>query len=134
MTLVVDASALLLGLLGTSTEHRGLRRRLSSEECHAPHLVDAEVGSVLRRRVMRGELSPADAEGLLGAAPPLIDHRHDMTGRLALAAWSLRDNLSFSDALYVALAQALTCTLLTADARLLRTPGLACTVELIGPT
>ncbi len=133
-TLVIDASALLFVLLGSSIEHRTLRRRLTTEVCHAPHLIDAEVGNVLRRQVLRGELSPADAEQLLVAAGPLIDHRHDMTESLGLSAWALRENLTFDDALYAALANLVSAPLVTADARLARSPGLPCTVELIGST
>lgn len=132
MTLVLDASALVHSLLGASAEHRVLRRRVATEVCHAPHLIDAEVGNVLRRRVLRDELSPSDARDLLVAAGPLVDHRHEMTGALALAAWSLRGQLTFYDALYAALAHGLGVPLLTGDARLSRAPGLPCAVELIG--
>jgi predicted nucleic acid-binding protein len=48
-------------------------------------------------------------------------------------AWQLRDNLSFYDALYVALAEGLGAPLLTLDARLTRAPGLRTEVELVGP-
>ena len=130
MAIVVDASALVLGVLGRSPTHRSLRLRLAGETCHAPHLLDAEIGSVLRRRTLRGELAPAVAESLLLAAAPLIDHRHGLTPSIARAAWALRDNLSFYDALYVALAQALSIPLLTADLRLSRSPALPCEVEL----
>lgn len=41
--------------------------------------------------------------------------------------WELRDNVSAHDASYVALAGMLDCALLTADARLTRTPGMRCT-------
>ncbi len=97
-----------------------------------PHLIDAEVGNVLRRRVLRGELSAADGEVLLGAAVPLIDHRYEMTGSLARAAWELRENLTFYDALYAALAQALDAPLLTCDERLGRASGPPCAVEVVG--
>ncbi|MHB1516740.1 MAG: type II toxin-antitoxin system VapC family toxin [Acidimicrobiales bacterium] len=132
MAFVVDASALAFCLLGTSPGHRALRRRLAADTCHAPHLVDAEIGNVLRRQVLRGELPAPDAQALLLAATPLIDHRYEMTGRLGHAAWALRENLSFYDALYVALAQALSVPLLTGDGRLSRAPGLPCAVELTG--
>ena len=52
-------------------------------------------------------------------------------GPLATAAWALRDNVTYYDALYVALAARLGYPLLTADARLARAPGLPCAVELI---
>jgi predicted nucleic acid-binding protein len=129
VAVVVDASALAYALLGQAPQAAVLRDRLRSEECHAPHLIDAEVGNVLRRRVVRREVTPADAEVLLAAAPTLVDHRYEMTGGLALAAWTRRDNLTFYDALYVALAEALSVPLLTADNRLRRTPALRCVVE-----
>jgi predicted nucleic acid-binding protein len=129
VALVVDASAMVIALLGRSAEAAALRRRLGAEVCHAPHLIDAEVGNVLRRRVLRGDLAAADAETLLHLGAPLIDHRHRMTGALAGAAWALRENVSFYDGLYAALAAALAIPLLTADARLSGAPGLGCVVE-----
>ncbi|MGH9188614.1 MAG: hypothetical protein ACRD0Q_01050 [Acidimicrobiales bacterium] len=48
----------------------------------------------------------------------------------ASALGALRENLSVYHALYVALAQALSAPLLTADARLSRAPQLPCEVEL----
>ena len=101
------------------------------EVCHAPHLVDAEVGNILRRRVLRGFLSGSEGESLLGDAAALVDHRHQMTGGLALAAWELQGNLTFYDALYAALAQALGVPLLTCDESMARSPGIRCSVELL---
>jgi predicted nucleic acid-binding protein len=130
--LVIDASGMVIALLGRSSEAAALRRRLGAEVCHAPHLIDAEVGNVLRRHVLRGDLAAADAEALLHLSGPLVDHRHQMTGALARAAWALRQNVSFYDGLYVALAVALTVPLVTADGRLSRAPGLGCGVEQVG--
>jgi predicted nucleic acid-binding protein len=45
--------------------------------------------------------------------------------------WELRDNLSAYDASYVALAELLDCSLLTADARLSRAPGIRCSITLV---
>ena len=45
--------------------------------------------------------------------------------------WELRDNLSAYDASYVALAELLDCSLLTADARLSRAPGVRCPITLV---
>ena len=73
--------------------------------------------------VPRGALAAADAEALLHASVPLVDHRHEMTGALATAAWALRSNVTFYDGLYVALAVALAAPLLTADERLSRAPA-----------
>jgi predicted nucleic acid-binding protein len=45
--------------------------------------------------------------------------------------WELRDNLSPYDASYVALAELLGCSLLTADGRLSRAPCLRCPVTVV---
>jgi predicted nucleic acid-binding protein len=45
--------------------------------------------------------------------------------------WQLRDNLTAYDATYVALAEALSCELVTADARLARAPGPACPITVV---
>jgi predicted nucleic acid-binding protein len=56
-----------------------------------------------------------------------VPHRH-----LIDRAWELRDNVSFYDGLYVALAEALDAPLLTLDGKLSRASGLRTEVELIG--
>ena len=61
----------------------------------------------------------------------LIDHRYPHTGPLGELAWTWRHNLSFYDALYVALAVALDLPLMTADVRLSRAPGLPGVIELV---
>jgi predicted nucleic acid-binding protein len=132
MAFVIDASGMVLALLGRSPDAVALRSRFRTEDCHAPSLVDAEVGNVLRRSVLRKELAAEDAEALLAACWPLVDYRHEMTGSLAKAAWALRENVSFYDALYAALAGALAVPLVTADVRLAKAPGLRCAVNLMG--
>ncbi|MGH3544473.1 MAG: type II toxin-antitoxin system VapC family toxin [Mycobacteriales bacterium] len=130
-TLVVDASALVIAVVGTSPEAASLRRCLATDQCHAPHLIDAEVGNVLRRRELAGVLSPATAVLALQSLPELVEHRYPHTGTLAVAAWQLRGSVTFYDALYVALAVALGAPLITSDARLSRAPKLPCTIELV---
>jgi predicted nucleic acid-binding protein len=132
MTLVVDASALVLATTEDTREAETLRARLTRDSCHAPHLIDAEYGNVLRRKVLRAEISVALAETLLELAPWLIDQRHDHRGPLGRTAWTLRANLTFYDALYVALAGALDAVLVTADARLAAAPHLPCAVDVVG--
>ena len=131
MTLVVDASAVAHAVLRRTPDARALRQRLAGGTCHAPHLHDAELGNIVRRYVLRGELDPAQAPSQLLGGLALIDVRHALSDGLALAAWDLRDTVTFYDATYVALAYSLGVTLLTADARLARAPGLPCEVELV---
>lgn len=128
--LVLDASALVALLLSADGVRTSWRDRLVDDEVHAPHLIDAEFGNVLRRLVRTGRLTPQVSRLLLGFSPLFIDVRHAHTG-LVEVAWSLRDNLTFYDALYVALATGLSAPLVTADARLTRTAGLPCRVELL---
>lgn len=128
---VLDASALVLALAGKDENADELRTRLPAMRRHAPHLIDAEVGNVLRRHERAGLLSRAEAEAALRASRALVDHRYPHAGALAERAWTLRDNLSFYDALYVALATTLDVPLFTCDARLRAAPRLPCPVELV---
>jgi predicted nucleic acid-binding protein len=80
--------------------------------------------------VRAGDISANRALLALRAARGLIKFRYTHAGCLAESAWRWRDNLSFYDALYVALAARLEIPLVTGDSRLAKAPGLACTVEL----
>jgi len=128
---VLDASALALVLGGKSDAASTLRARLAGVRRHAPHLIDAEVGNVLRRHERAGRLSTEEAAQGLRAAAVLIDHRYPHVGPLGELAWIWRHNLSFYDALYVALSVSLDLPLVTADTRLSRAPGLPCAIELV---
>lgn len=128
---VIDASALVLALAGKSKATGKLRARLPGVRRHAPYLIDAEVGSVLRRHEHARLLTSREAYTALRALRGLVDHRYPHAGVLAERAWALRQNLSFYDALYVALAGHLGVPLLTGDTRLSRAPGLPCETELV---
>jgi predicted nucleic acid-binding protein len=128
---VLDASALVLALNGKTEEAGRLRSRLPGMRLHAPHLIDAEVGSVLRRHEQAKLISTEEAGTALRATRVLIHHRYPHAGPLSQLAWTWRENLSFYDALYVALAVRLGAPLLTGDARLTRSPRLSCDVELV---
>lgn len=56
---VLDASVAVLALAGNSDSARELREVLGRTQLHAPDLIDAEVGSVLRRTVVGGGMGPA---------------------------------------------------------------------------
>lgn len=73
---VLDASAMVLALSGKTTEAAALRKQLVGARTHAPHLIDAEVGNVLRRHERQGLLSPEEALLALRAAPAVVDHRY----------------------------------------------------------
>lgn len=61
----------------------------------------------------------------------LIGRRYPHTGPVGDSAWALRHNLTFYDALYVALASQLGVPLLTSDERVTHTAALPCAVELV---
>ena len=96
----------------------------------APHLIDAEVGHVLRRAVVRRELGPEAAQGALFDLARFPLRRAAHVGLLD-RAWALRENVSFYDALYVALAERLDEPLLTLDARLASAHGVLAEVVVI---
>jgi predicted nucleic acid-binding protein len=128
---VVDASAAVSALARKDAVGIAVRSRIAGAICHAPHLVDAEVGHVLRRAERAGRLSTKTARTALAALPAVIDHRYPHTGRLAATAWELRHTITFYDGLYVALATVLDLPLLTTDQKLAKAPGLPCAVELV---
>ncbi|BDB43421.1 MULTISPECIES: type II toxin-antitoxin system VapC family toxin [Mycobacterium] len=129
---VIDASALVLSLVGKTAAADALRQRLPQMRRHAPHLIDAEVGNVLRRHERAGLISAREAETALRMLDALVDNRYPHAGMLARRAWEMRHHVSFYDELYAALAGHLDIPLLTADARLDRAAGLACRVEVVG--
>jgi predicted nucleic acid-binding protein len=84
----------------------------------------------LRRLVLADRLPEQHALQALATSQRLGLRRHS-SRHLWPRAWELRTNLTAYDALYVALAEQLGATLLTADARAARAPGLLCGVELM---
>lgn len=128
---MLDASALVLALGGKTEAASALRARLAGGRRHAPHLIDAEVGNVLRRHEREARLSPDEALTALRAGRVLVNHRYAVVGPLRETAWTLRHSLSFYDALYVALAGLLELPLITGDVRLSRAPDLPCAIELV---
>jgi predicted nucleic acid-binding protein len=126
VTLVVDASAITELLLGRAAAERvELHLREHGFELHAPHLLDVEVLSALRRVVAAGAASAARAGEALD---DLADLPIERWPHIALVAriWELRENFSPYDATYLALAETVgeaPVPVLTADARLARAAG-----------
>lgn len=127
--MVLDASGAVELLLNTASG-RKLRTRLADEDeiVHVPHLIDLEIAQVLRRYALHRALD--DRAGALALQrwrdfdveryphEPLLDR-----------VWQLRANVSAYDAVYIALAEALSTILVTGDRKLAGVPGLAVTVE-----
>lgn len=124
--IVLDASAAVLALLNDGDA----RRSLATETVAVPYLADSEVVNTVRARLLRGEVGADDAGAALARWARLGLRRFAVVGLLA-RIWELRDNLTAYDATYVALAEALACELVTADARLARAPGPTCTIIVV---
>lgn len=124
--IVVDASAAIAALL----HDNAARRMLAAEQLHVPHLIDAEIASGLRRMVAGSEIAPDMGWAALDVWRHMGMIRYPAFGVLD-RVWQRRDKLSADDACYVALAEQLGCTLLTADARLARAPGITCPVTVV---
>lgn len=119
-TLVVDASA-MVDLLLRNRNGEVLRPHLDGAELHTVAHLDAEVFSALARLHRGGTLSVDAVDVRLRAMSRLNMLRLPITGALLQEAWTLRNNITARDALYVALARRLRGRLLTTDARLART-------------
>lgn len=98
----------------------------------APHLIDAEVGQALRRRVAARKLRDDHALDALSRFARLPLRRIVHTGLLD-RAWQLRHNFSFYDGIYVALAEQLEMPLLALDLRLARATADATSIRVITP-
>jgi len=113
--LVVDASALVEVLLGTELAPKiEVEIPQPEAELHTPALCDVEVASALRRALLGGRLEEGRARLALRdlADLPLTRHGHQL---LLARALELRHNFSAYDAIYVALAERLGASLVTAD-------------------
>jgi predicted nucleic acid-binding protein len=128
--IVVDASILAPALADDAGDGERARAAIASDELAAPHLIDLEVTSVIRRAVLRGDIPAERARQAVRdlAEVPIARFVHyPLLGRI----WELHASLTPCDATYVALAELLDASLVTADARLARAPGAMCEFALI---
>lgn len=125
--IVVDASAVLEVLVGEPNEALVLRLA-RADALHAPHLLDTAVLHVLRRLEHRGELDPTQVESARLRFDKLAVDRYPHRP-FSDRVWALRPALTAYDATYVALAEALGATLVTADHRLAAASGTGVTIE-----
>lgn len=129
--IVIDASV-LANVVGDDASAGALARRRLEEAgaASAPDLVDVETVSVLRRRWLKGDLTDDRFRSAVDDLLALPITRFP-TGSLMLRAFELRANVTAYDACYVALAEALECTLVTSDQRLASAPTIGCSTEVL---
>jgi len=128
--LIVDASCLYEVVADTQRADEVRARLLRDSDHAAPSVIDVEVISVIRRDHLSGRL---DMTAAAQAVADLRDWPGERFGHRPLLdrAWELRGSLRAWDAFYVALAEAMQATLITSDARLSRSPGPRCGIEVV---
>ncbi len=126
MTVVVDASVVVAALVDGGRNGQWAESVLLADPLVAPALMPAEVGNVLRRAWLAGDLSEdvaAQAHAdLLALRAKLLPYEP-----FALRIWDLRATLTAYDAWTVAVAEILDVPLATLDRRMTRAPGPRCT-------
>jgi predicted nucleic acid-binding protein len=129
--IVTDASVIVTSLADDGPDGDFARDRLNGERLTAPHLIDVEVVSAWRRLVANGQIDGRRAQLAMN---DLSDLRIDRVPHAPLLerAWELRQNLTIYDGVYIALAERLDVTLVTADVRLAQAPGARCGIEVLG--
>lgn len=131
--IVVDASILSNALADDGADGATARNRLTDAgQLAAPDLINVETVAVLRKRWLAGDLPD---QRFFDAIDDLedLDLARYPTLPLMRRAFDLRANVTAYDATYVALAERLDCTLLTADQRLATAPTITCVVDVLHP-
>ena len=118
--IVLDASV-TVELLTNGPLSDSLRHDLAAleESFIAPHLLDVEVVSALRRLAAGGRIDAHRSRQFLEDLALLPAERYSHVPLLE-RIWELRHNFTAYDAAYIALAEATDATLYTADEKLLR--------------
>lgn len=128
--LVVDASVIAPAVADGGVDGDLCRAAIASQVLLAPDLLRVEVLSVIRRHTASGGLTKAQADTAVDdlLALPITVYP---TEPLLRRCWALRGSVTAYDACYVALAETLNVTLLTADAKLANAPGPRCQISVI---
>lgn len=131
--IVVDASILANALADDGADGAKARNRLTdAAPLAAPDLIDVETVAVLRKRWIADDLTDQRFSDAIEDLEDLDLTRYPMLP-LMRRAFELRANVTAYDATYVALAERLHCTLLTADQRLAIAPTITCPVDVLHP-
>lgn len=122
--LVIDASVVVAALVDSGAGGQWSERQLTNTLA-APHLVMVEVTNILRKAMLKGELSTEAGSAAYAdlLALPIELFPFDL---VSARVWELRDNLTAYDATYVALAELFEAPLATLDNRLVNATGPRC--------
>ena len=129
--IIVDASVLANAIADDRADGDRARSEMrSAGDLAAPDLVDVDTVAVLRRRWLAGSLTARRFRTGIEDLEVLELERYP-TLPLMRRAYELRHNLTAYDASYIALAELLSCDLLTADRRLAAAPGPSCPIRVL---
>lgn len=128
---VLDASAAVAAFAEQTGRGSRLLTRISEAgEISVPAHYYVEAANALRGLERGGVL---DTPAMLGSLRDLSDlavTEYSVVGPLLDRAIELRANATVYDALYIALAEQLECSVVTADTKLAAIPGIRCSVEI----
>ena len=129
--IVIDASVLanVVGDDGSDGQRARLEFRIAGDVA-APDLADIETVAVLRKRWIAGTVSDQRFAAAVDDLEQLDIDRYPAL-RFMRRAYELRANVTVYDSAYVALAEALSCELLTADQRLANASGPRCAIRVL---
>jgi predicted nucleic acid-binding protein len=129
--IVIDASVLanVVGDDGSDGQRARLEFR-NARDVAAPDLADVETVAVLRKRWIAGAVSDQRFAAAVDDLGQLDIDRYPAL-RFMRRAYELRANVTVYDSAYVALAEALSCELLTADQRLANASGPRCAIRVL---
>lgn len=126
--MVFDASVLVDALVVAGPAGDAARAALQGRSIlQVPTIFAAEVTSALRSLLLRAEISPGRARAAVLQVRTLRTLQYPFEP-FSARVWALRDNLTVYDAWYVALAESLKTSVVTADDRLAGASGPRCPV------
>lgn len=128
--IVADASVVVAALVDTGDLGRRAQEVLVSNRVQAPHLLDLEVASTLRRLARSGLITGDTGQSALAqlAQSRITRHQHR---HFLQRIWELRSSVSAYDAAYVAIAERADVKLVTIDERLAAAHGPRCEIEVL---
>ena len=125
MTIVIDASVIVAALVDTGRDGSWAESLIASETLVAPELAMVEATNILGRLELAKEITPVESD-LAQQDLMRLDIQLFPYHPFAERVWALRKNITSYDAWYVALAEALDCSLATLDIKLKNTGSTKC--------